>query len=149
MLATQVDSQRRGKGARRAGRTLTGKWFMHGLLRNKTTRGGGLRLSGGRCRAHQEPDNPGTYRIRPGFRWLPVRMARLPAGRALRPGQGGCQPAGLGVLRGGTSVPTGVTLRSIRKPQLSSFSPEVISASGRQCRIVTISVTPCRRAMPM
>jgi hypothetical protein len=49
---------------------------------------------------------------------------------------------------GPTSVPTGVTLPSVAKPQLSSFFAESISVSAGQCSSVTMSVTPCRVAIP-
>ena len=49
---------------------------------------------------------------------------------------------------GPTSVPTGVTLPSAAKPQSSSFFAESISVSAGQCSSVTMSVTPCRVAIP-
>jgi hypothetical protein len=49
---------------------------------------------------------------------------------------------------GPTSVPTGVTLPSTAKPQLSSFFAESISVSAGQCSSVTMGVTPCRVAIP-
>ncbi len=50
---------------------------------------------------------------------------------------------------GPTSSPTARTLPSMAKPQFSSCSPAVISCCDVQCSTVTISVTPCRLAMPM
>ena len=53
-----------------------------------------------------------------------------------------------GGAAGPASVPTGVTLLSAEKPQSSSFSAAVISVSAGQCSRVTMSVTPCRLAIP-
>src|SRR5579859_8127950 len=49
---------------------------------------------------------------------------------------------------GPASVPAGATLLSAEKPQSSSFSAAVISVSAGQCSRVTMSVTPCRVAIP-
>ena len=49
---------------------------------------------------------------------------------------------------GPTSVPTAVTLPSAAKPQSSSFFAELISVSAGQRSSVTMSVTPCRVAIP-
>src|SRR6516162_1718022 len=59
---------------------------------------------------------------------------------AERDGAGGC--------RAPTSVPTGPTLPSTAKPQFSRLLPALISVSAGQCSRVTISVTPCRLAIP-
>jgi hypothetical protein len=53
-----------------------------------------------------------------------------------------------GMPTGGTSMPTGMTLPSVANPQVRSFSAEAISVSAGQCRRVTTSVTPLRRAKP-
>ena len=53
-----------------------------------------------------------------------------------------------GGCRGPTSVPTGLTLPSTAKPQFSRFLPALISVSAGQCSRLTISVTPCRLAIP-
>ena len=75
---------------------------------------------------------------------------RLP-GRGRRPGRP--RPAaGRGRDAAGraapTSVPTGLTLPSTAKPQFSRALPASISVSAGQCSRVTISVTPCRLAIP-
>src|SRR5436190_13251662 len=60
--------------------------------------------------------------------------------------------AGAGVAAGGcfgpTSVPTGLTFPSTAKPQFSRLLPALISVSAGQCSRLTISVTPCRLAIP-
>ena len=71
--------------------------------------------------------------------------ARVPAGA--RPEEDAADDAERG-CSGPTSVPTGVTLPSAEKAQLSSFSAELISVSAGQCSSVTMSVTPCRLAIP-
>src|SRR5438034_11753968 len=53
-----------------------------------------------------------------------------------------------GGCRGPTSVPTGLTFPSTVKPQFSRLSPALISVSAGQCSRLTISVTPCRLAIP-
>jgi hypothetical protein len=66
--------------------------------------------------------------------------ARAGGAAAAGDAEGGCS--------GATSVPTGVTLPSAAKPQSSSFFAESISVSAGQCSSVTMSVTPCRVAIP-
>jgi len=56
--------------------------------------------------------------------------------------------AGAEGRRGPTSVPTGLTFPSTAKPQFSRPLPAVISVSAGQCSRLTISVTPCRLAIP-
>ena len=55
---------------------------------------------------------------------------------------------GAAAASGAASVPTGDPLPSAAKPQSSSFSAAVISVSAGQCSRVTMSVTPCRVAIP-
>ena len=62
------------------------------------------------------------------------------AARTGRDEAGGC--------RAPTSVPTALTFPSAAKPQFSRLLAASISVSAGQCSRVTISVTPCRLAIP-
>src|SRR6185312_11676354 len=71
---------------------------------------------------------------------------------AVTAGRDGAGVAPGGVAAGGcfgpTSVPTGLTFPSTAKPQFSRLLPALISVSAGQCSRLTISVTPCRLAIP-
>jgi hypothetical protein len=69
-------------------------------------------------------------------------------GRAVTAGGEAAAGATEGGSNGPTSVPTWLTLPSAAKPQLSRLFAELISVSAGQCSSVTMSVTPCRLAIP-
>src|SRR5712672_2519913 len=73
-----------------------------------------------------------------------ARSARCPAAAAGRDGAGVAEAG----CSGPTSVPTGLTFPSTANPQFSRLLPALISVSAGQCSRDTISVTPCRLAIP-